>query len=85
LFKKSFRAYSHGCVRLSSPKKLLETIATFNKNINIKKAKKILRGKRKTQLNMSEKLRIYLVYLTAGMNDNGDLEFRNDLYNYDKY
>ena len=85
LFKKSFRAYSHGCVRLSQPEKLLDTIAGFNKNINLKRAKKILKGKRKTQLNMSDKLRIHLVYLTAGMNSDGELEFRNDLYGYDKY
>ena len=85
LFKKSFRAYSHGCVRLSQPEKLLDRVAEFNKNININKAKKILKGKRKRQLNMSEKLRIHLIYLTAGLNSNGELEFRDDLYNYDKY
>ena len=85
LFKRNVRAFSHGCVRLSTPRKLLETIATFNTNINIKKAKKILKGKRKTQYNMKEKLRIYLVYLTAGMNTNGELQFRNDIYRYDKY
>ena len=85
LFKKSFRAYSHGCVRLSKPEKLLERVAEFDKNVNIRKAKKILKGKRKTQLNMSKKLRIHLIYLTAGMNSDGELEFRDDLYHYDKY
>ena len=85
LFKKSFRAYSHGCVRLSQPQKLLETIAGFNKKMNLKRAKKILKGKRKTQLNMSDKLRIHLIYLTAGLNSDGELEFRDDLYHYDKY
>ena len=85
LFKKSFRAYSHGCVRLSQPEKLLERVAKFDKNIHIKKAKKILKGKHKVQLNMSEKLRIHLIYLTAGVNSDGELEFRNDLYHYDKY
>ena len=85
LFKKSFRAYSHGCVRLSKPEKLLKSVAEFNKNINMRRAKKILKGKRKTLLNMNNKLRIHLIYLTAGMNSNGELEFRNDLYNYDKY
>jgi len=85
LFKKTVRAFSHGCVRLSQPKKLLETIATFNPDINMTKATKILKGKRKTQLGMKEKLRIYLVYLTAGMNDRGQVEFRNDIYHYDKY
>lgn len=85
LFKRNTRAFSHGCVRLSNPRELLETIATFNTNIDIRKAKKVLKGKRKKQLNMQEKLRIYLVYLTAGMNEKGQIEFRNDIYNYDKY
>jgi len=85
LFKRNIRAFSHGCVRLSEPRKFLETIAGFNPKINIRKAKKILKGKRKTQLNMKEKLRIYIVYLTAGMNKEGRIEFRNDIYNYDKY
>ena len=85
LFKKTVRAFSHGCVRLSQPKELLETIATFNKNIDMKKATKTLRGKRKRQLNMPNKLRIYLIYLTAGVNEKGEVEFRNDIYGYDKY
>ncbi|CAA6823176.1 MAG: L,D-transpeptidase YcbB [uncultured Sulfurovum sp.] len=85
LFKKRVRAFSHGCVRLSQPRSLLETIATFNPKINIKKAKKTLKGKRKKFLSVDNKLRIYLVYLTAGMNDKGQIEFRNDIYNYDKY
>jgi murein L,D-transpeptidase YcbB/YkuD len=85
LFKKTVRAFSHGCVRLSQPEVLLETIATFNKNIDMEKATRTLRGKRKRQLNMGEKLRIYLVYLTAGVNEKGEIEFRNDIYGYDKY
>lgn len=85
LFKRNTRAFSHGCVRLSNPRELLETIATFNGNIDIRKAKKVLKGKRKTQLDMKEKLRIYLVYLTAGINQKGQIEFRNDIYNYDKH
>jgi len=85
LFKRTSRAFSHGCVRVSKPRKLLDTIASFNSNINLSKAKKILKGKRKKQLNLKEKLRIYLVYLTAGMDDEGNLQFRNDIYRYDKY
>jgi len=85
LFKKTVRAFSHGCVRLHQPKKLLETIATFNPNIDMNKATKILKGKRKTQLSLKKKLPIYIVYLTTGMNEKGQLEFRNDIYNYDKY
>lgn len=85
LFKKTVRAFSHGCVRLSQPTELLETISTFNPKISMTQAKKTLKGKRKKFLKVDEQLRIYLVYLTAGMNDEGQIEFRNDIYNYDKY
>ncbi len=85
LFKKDIRAFSHGCVRIAEPHSLLEVIASFNKNIKMDKANKILKGKRKVQYNIKNKLPIYLVYLTAGMNEDNQLEFRNDIYRYDEF
>jgi len=85
LFKKNVRAFSHGCVRLSQPTKFLETISTFNTNINMKRANKTLKGKRKHFLKVNNQLRIYLIYLTVGLNEEGKVEFRNDIYNYDTY
>ena len=85
LFKRTVRAFSHGCVRLSNPEQLLATMSTFNKDINLTKATKILKGKRKVQLNIKNKLPIHLVYLTAGMSSDDELEFRNDIYRYDKF
>ncbi|MCK4442337.1 MAG: L,D-transpeptidase family protein, partial [Sulfurovaceae bacterium] len=84
LFKQTKRAYSHGCVRVSEPVKLFETIASFN-NINIKKSKKILKGKNKVQLNIKNQIPVYIIYLTAGYNQkSGKPEFRDDIYGYDK-
>ncbi len=85
LFKKRVRAFSHGCIRLSQPRSLLETIATFNPKINIRKAKKVLKGKRKKFLKVNNQLRIHLIYLTVTVNKKGQIEFHNDIYNYDKY
>jgi murein L,D-transpeptidase YcbB/YkuD len=85
LFKKTVRAFSHGCVRLSKPEQLLETIASFNERIDLPKAKIVLKGKRKKQLNIKNKLPIHIVYLTAGMNENNESTFRNDIYRYDKF
>ncbi|MCH9739782.1 MAG: L,D-transpeptidase family protein [Epsilonproteobacteria bacterium] len=85
LFKRTKRAFSHGCIRISQPHELFETISTFNDNIDLKKSKKVLKGKRQTQINISNKLPIHIVYLTAGFNaKTGDIEFRNDIYKYDK-
>jgi murein L,D-transpeptidase YcbB/YkuD len=85
LFKRTRRAFSHGCVRLSNPVSLLETIASFNEDINMTKANKRLKGKRKQLLNVNNKLPIHIVYLTAGINSDNELSFRNDIYRYDKF
>ena len=85
LFKRKRRAFSHGCVRLSNPRSLLESISMFDENVNLATAQQVLLGKKKTQLNMAHKIPIHLIYLTAGVNGNNELIFRPDIYNYDKY
>jgi murein L,D-transpeptidase YcbB/YkuD len=84
LFNKTKRAFSHGCIRVSEPIKLLEIIASFN-NINLTKAKQILKGKNKVQIDIENKITVYLIYLTAGYNAiTKRPEFRDDIYGYDK-
>ncbi len=84
LFKRTKRAFSHGCIRLSKPIELFEQIAVAN-NININRSKKILKRRRKVQINISNKIPVYIIYLTAGYNDEKSLlEFRDDIYGYDK-
>ena len=84
LFKKSKRAFSHGCIRLQKPRELLKTFSTFNDNIDFKKSQKTLKGKKKTFLNLKKKVPVDVVYLTAWVDYEGKLQFRNDIYNYDE-
>jgi len=84
LFKRHKRAFSHGCVRLQKPRGLLKTFASIDKNIDIDKAFEILKGKKNTTLRLSKKIPVDIVYLTAFIDYNGDLQFRNDVYHYDK-
>ncbi len=84
LFHKTKRAFSHGCIRVSKPVELFETIASFN-NIDLNKSKKILKGKNKVQINLTNKVPVYIIYITAGYDEkNKELQFRNDIYGYDK-
>jgi murein L,D-transpeptidase YcbB/YkuD len=85
LFKRRNRAFSHGCVRLSEPRSLLEIISRADANVNLTQSNEILRGKKKTQLNMANKIPIHLIYLTAGVDSKNNLIFRYDIYGYDKY
>jgi len=84
LFKKSRRAFSHGCIRLQKPRELLRTFSTFNDNIDFDKSQKILKGKKNSYIKLEEKVPVDVVYLTAWVDYDGKLQFRNDVYNYDE-
>ncbi len=83
LFKKGQRAFSHGCIRLSQPNALLATFARHERSINYNRSLQILKGKKKTQLNLKKPVPVHIVYLTAWINSDGLLHYRNDIYNYD--
>jgi murein L,D-transpeptidase YcbB/YkuD len=84
LFKRNVRAFSHGCVRLSQPRALLKTFSTFEPNVDFEKSQKILKGKKKTYLHLPQKIPVDITYLTAWIDHDGKLQFRNDIYHYDK-
>lgn len=82
-FKSTVRAYSHGCIRLSKPQKMLEFIADNFMNKSYKSVKKMLKKGDKCSLNMDEKVNVYIRYYTAWVDENG-VNFRSDIYGYDK-
>jgi len=82
-FKKARRAFSHGCIRIARPNALLATFAPHERSVNFNRAQRILRGKRKTQLNLSQRVPVHIVYLTAWVKSDGLLYYLSDVYNYD--
>jgi len=83
LFKRDKRAFSHGCIRLQKPRALMETFSKFNPNLNYDDAQKTLKGKKREYVKLEEKVPVDIVYLTAWIDYDGQLQFRNDIYNYD--
>lgn len=84
LFKRDVRAFSHGCIRLDQPVNLLKTFSSFNDSVDFKKSEKILKGQTRTQLDLSDTVPVDIVYLTAWIGYDGLLQFRDDVYDYDK-
>jgi L,D-transpeptidase YcbB len=84
LFKKDRRAFSHGCIRLEKPRELLETFSTFEQNVDFETSQKILEGTKKRYLPLDEHVPIDVIYLTAWVDYDGQLQFRNDIYGYDE-
>jgi murein L,D-transpeptidase YcbB/YkuD len=84
LFKRDKRAFSHGCVRLEKPRELLRTFASFENNVDFEKAQEILKGKKNVYLKLREKVPVDIIYLTAWVDYDGQLQFRDDVYHYDR-
>lgn len=85
LFANSRRAYSHGCIRLSKPEELLSIIANEDKNLDIEKLNEILSSKvSEKSIGLDKKIPIHIIYLTSWVDENGVLQFRDDIYNFDK-
>jgi murein L,D-transpeptidase YcbB/YkuD len=83
LFNRNVRALSHGCIRLHKPRELLKTFASFNERVDYKRSQKILKGKKKAYYGLDSKVPVDVVYLTAYVDYDGVLQFRNDIYGYD--
>jgi murein L,D-transpeptidase YcbB/YkuD len=83
LFKKGRRSFSHGCIRVAKPNALLATFAPHERSVNFNSTQRVLKGKKKTQLNLSKHVPVHIIYLTAWINSDGLLHYRPDIYNYD--
>lgn len=84
LFNKSQRAFSHGCIRVSKPKKLLEFLANYDLGIDINTTNEILENSEEKDITLTNKIPVHLVYLTSFIDEKGNLNFRDDIYNYDE-
>jgi murein L,D-transpeptidase YcbB/YkuD len=85
LFFRNQRAFSHGCMRIQKPRELLESLALFNDNIDVDAVMKRLEGTEKKTITLKHFVPIDITYLTALIDPYGYLNFRKDVYSYDKY
>ena len=83
LFKSRVRAYSHGCIRLQDPQKMLWFVAENFLEKPYSDIKALLKKGENTSLNLSEKIPVYIRYYTSWVNEDG-VNFRRDIYGYDR-
>ncbi len=82
-FKLNNRMLSHGCVRIEKPFELFEKISLLDKNIN-QLNKNIFEEKKETSFILSNKIPVHFIYLTTWVDEKDKLQFRKDIYEYDK-
>ncbi len=84
LFKKPVRAFSHGCIRLYKPQKLLEFISSDYLGNAYEAVKTKLETGENISISLSKKIPIYIRYYTSYVDNNVGVIFSQDVYGYDK-
>ncbi len=84
LFKQSFRAYSHGCIRLAKPQMMLDYLATHGYLVVPKATVDKFRvGKDQKYVNLKKSIPVHIGYFTAFVKDSGKVKFSPDVYGFD--
>ena len=82
-FGNTKRAFSHGCIRVENPKKLAMYLLKNQPVWSEQKVDKVLTTDTQTGIKVNPSIPVYIAYFTAWVDGNGQLNFRNDLYNLD--
>ena len=84
LFSASKRAFSHGCIRVENPNKLLMYLLRKDKNWNQERVDTILKTNEEFGIQIKPTVPVYIVYFTSWVDNKGQLNFRNDIYDLDQ-
>jgi murein L,D-transpeptidase YcbB/YkuD len=84
LFTKSYRAMSHGCVRLDEPARLAEYLLQDQYGWTTERVKKAMIGEQPQTIILKKPYRIQLEYRTAWVDESGLVNFREDIYGHDR-
>jgi murein L,D-transpeptidase YcbB/YkuD len=84
LFNETSRAFSHGCIRVSEPKRLALHLLRKELDWNETKVDNILKTNNETCIKLSPTIPVYIAYFTAWIDNKGALNFRKDIYHLDE-
>jgi L,D-transpeptidase YcbB len=83
LFARSSRTFSHGCMRVQDPIELGAVILGAQ-GWSADRIRQVVASGKKTVVNLETPLPVHVTYLTAWVNKDGSVHFRNDVYGRDK-
>ena len=83
LFKRDFRAFSHGCVRVHNPMDFADAILVGEQGWDASRLKTLF-GSEEQKVELNRHIPVHLTYFTAWVDDGGILQTRKDLYGHHK-
>ena len=83
LFNKDKRAYSHGCIRLREPEKLANYVLRNQPEWTPEKISEAMNSGDEKYVKVKDPIPVVITYYTAWVDENGRLNFREDIYGHD--
>jgi murein L,D-transpeptidase YcbB/YkuD len=84
LFNKTNRALSHGCVRLDDPDKLAEYLLKDQRGWDSEAVNKAMQSEQTQTVFLKKPYPVQIEYRTAWVDENGLVNFRDDIYGHDR-
>jgi murein L,D-transpeptidase YcbB/YkuD len=84
LFNQTKRAFSHGCIRLADAQKMAEYLLRNDPDWDATKISDAMNAKEQKVVKLKDKAEVFITYYTAWVDDEGRLNFREDVYGHDK-
>jgi L,D-transpeptidase YcbB len=84
LFEQEKRTFSHGCIRIAEPKKLAQYLLRNDPAWDSLKISEAMNAGKERYVTLKQNTPVFIAYFTAWVDHYGKLNFRNDVYGYDK-
>ena len=84
LFKRSERAFSHGCIRLERPLEFARLMLHKQNDWSEAKVERAINSSRTHGVELATPIPVYITYWTAWVDEEGLLQFRPDVYELDE-
>ncbi|MBK7387851.1 MAG: L,D-transpeptidase family protein [Bacteroidetes bacterium] len=84
LFGETTRTFSHGCIRLEEPYKLVKFLLREDTSWTDENIIASMYGGKQTFVKLKNKVPVFIAYFTAWVDRNGNMNFRNDVYSHDE-
>jgi murein L,D-transpeptidase YcbB/YkuD len=83
LFEKDKRAYSHGCIRLKEPEKMANYVLRNQPGWTPEKINEAMNSGEEKFVKVKKPIPVVITYYTAWVDENEQLNFRDDIYGHD--
>jgi len=84
LFSENVRTFSHGCTRIEKPLELAEYLLRDDPRWSRKDLVAAITKATEQTVMIPHPVTVHFLYLTAWVDENGSVQFRNDIYGRDK-